>query len=593
MPLPTRGSNLRSTAAFLWRFVFALLAVAAVVLGYLGLRQHLRDNHDFARDVWDLIYYDLQLFVLGSPPLDSGGDLPLALQIARFAAPAVTVYALIETARLLFAAELSRLRAMRCRGHDVVCGDTEVASALTARLSEEQRRVVRIVNADGEQPPPARRRLLFLPGDPTSTEVLRTAGVSRARTMYVCSAGAAQNLAVVLAAGEVRRRRRPPLHVHVHVDDPELCLALQARRLGLPPSERLQVNFFNRHELAARTLVADRPPPVFASHPTRVMVVGGSWFGGALLVELARHWRTRGAGEALEVVVVDEDAVDAVTRLCRLYPFITATCQFTTYNRRVGTLLDGDLPERPPDQVYLCCEDEDAALKLAVTMDHLWRRGPYSVIVRLSRLGGLERAFQAQRSSQLLDAVSGVLCFFDALRAGSNPRLVEDSLVERLARAIHEHYLSKRRAEGILLGATPAMREWSRLSDEMKASNRAQAADVGPKLQALGCALAPNPVWGSPERLDDGAVERLAVQEHDRWYAYLRDQGWTYGPVLDEVARHHPDLVDWDHLPERSREKDRDAVRGLPTFLADAGFRIVRVRGERFDVPVPTSGRPS
>jgi hypothetical protein len=564
---------------------FPLIAATALILGYLGLRQYLHGQKVYASDTWDLLYYDLQLLVLGPTPLQNGGDIPLSLQIARFMAPAVTVYAVIEAARVLFASELVRLRARGSRGHDVVCGNSLVSQALTDRLFEERRRVVRVLSG-GEQAP-RRRRLLFLPGDPTNADVLRIAGLQRAKTLYVCSADAAQNLAVVLAAAEIRRRRRrAPLQVHVQVDDPELCLALQARRLGLPASDRLHVNFFNWHELGARTLLAERPPPAFADRPTRVMVVGATWFGTALTVELARYWRLHHGQPArlLEVVVVDDDAAAAVVRLRRLYPFITAACLFTSYNRRVEALLDGDLPERSPDRVYLCCENEEVALKLALTMDHFWRRGPRSVMVRLSRLGGLEKAFHPPSANQLLDAVSDTLHFFDALQAGSDPRLVEDSLVERLARAIHEHYLTKRLAEGVALNATPAMREWSRLPDEMKAANRAQAADVGPKLQAIGCALAPNPIWGLSESLDDATVERLAVQEHVRWCADLTGRGWTYGSRRDDLARRHPDLVDWDQLPEPSREKDREAIRSLPHSLADAGFQIVRVREDNLTV---------
>src|SRR5262249_26393046 len=249
-----------------------------------------------------------------------------------------------------------------------------------------------------------------------------------------------------------------------------------------------------------------------------------------------------------------------------------------SYNRRIEALLDGDLPERSPDRVYLCCENEEVALKLALTMDHFWRRGPRSVMVRLSRLGGLEKAFHPPSANQLLDAVSDTLHLFDALQAGSDPRLVEDSLVERLARAIHEHYLAKRLAAGVALDTTPAMREWSRLPDEMKEANRAQAADVGRKLQAIGCALAPNPIWGLPESLDDATVERLAVQEHVRWCAYLTGRGGPQGPGRDALGGRPPDMVGWDRLPEPSREKDREATRSLPQSLADAGFQIVRVR---------------
>src|SRR5205823_717670 len=83
-------------------------------------------------DTFDLHYYAAQLFVLSPPPVDGGRNFPPLLEIARFAAPAVTVYALIEAGRRLFAAELARLRTRRTRGHDVVCGDSPVAYALTA-----------------------------------------------------------------------------------------------------------------------------------------------------------------------------------------------------------------------------------------------------------------------------------------------------------------------------------------------------------------------------------------------------------------------------------------------------------------------------
>jgi voltage-gated potassium channel Kch len=579
VPIPGRDHNLRIVAMVLWRFALPAIAISAAILGFVGLRQHLAVTHpDYPNDVWDLAYYDLQLFVIGSPPLDNGGAFPLSLQVARFAAPAVTVYALIEAARLLFAAEFVRIRARHARGHDVVCGNSLVAQALCARLFDERRRVVWI--HDSGEPVPHRRGLLFVSGDPSQPDVLRLGGLHRASTLYVCADEADQNLAVVLAAAQIRRGRRPPLCVHVQVDDPEFCLALQARRLGLGPSDRLQVNFFNWHELAARTLVADQPPAIFPDRPTRAVIVGGSWFGAAVAVELARYWRLqRGDPAALQVAVVDEQAAAFVVRLRRRYPFVESACDFTSYTRRVETLLDGDLPLEPPDQTFLCCEDEQVALKLALTMDHFWRRGPRSVKVRLNRLGDLERAFHPREPGQLLDAVSGAIYFFDALRAGCDPRLVDDSLVERLARAIHEDYLRRRMADGATPGDSPAIWDWARLPDPLKDANRAQAVDVGRKLRSIGCALAPNPSWGPPGGLDGEVIERLAEQEHGRWCAERYGTGWSYGAVRDDRERRHPDLVEWGLLRGSSQDKNRDAVRALPGILAEAGFQIVRLDG--------------
>ncbi|GAA3345508.1 hypothetical protein GCM10020358_52880 [Amorphoplanes nipponensis] len=458
-----------------WRLLFPLLALVSVILGYVGMGGLLAARVEFADDTWDRLYYTLQLFVLGAPPLDEGGVMPVSLQVARFLAPAVTVYAVIEAVRLLFAAELARLRARRSRGHVIVCGESLVADALATRLADGGRRVVRMAGAGA--PAAGRRGVLLAPGDSTRAELLRGAGIHHAETLYVCSGDTARDLAVVVAAD--RLRRRTPLRVHVQVDDPELCMALQARRLARRTDDRMVVNFFNWHERAAHALLSRHRPPVHPDRPTRVMVVGASWFGRALMVELARTWRLRGQRRRLEVVVVDAGAWEAVHRLRRLYPFVGTVCDFVTRNRNVATLLDGDLPDAPPDQVYICCDDEEAGLKLALTMDHFWRSGPGSVIVRLGQLGGLVQAFHGP-GERLLDSVSGRLDMFDALRAGTDVSGTEDSLTERLARAIHDGYLHHQVRAGVPLGATPAMREWRDLPEEVRGGNRAQAGDIDP-----------------------------------------------------------------------------------------------------------------
>jgi hypothetical protein len=309
------------------------------------------------------------------------------------------------------------------------------------------------------------------------------------------------------------------------------------------------------------------------------MVIGATAFGTALIVELARRWRVHAIDRVHpRIILVDPAAGAAVARLHRRFPFLVRACAFDWHDLPIETLLDGDLPEEPPDRVYLCCEDEEVALKVALTMDHFWRRGSQSVVVRLGRLGLLARAFEAPDEDPLLDDLRGALHLFDAVTAGSDPHVVEDSLVERLARAIHERYLYEQLRQGTEWQSTPAMCGWAELAGHVRAANRAQAQDMGSKLAEVGCALAPNPIWGSPVALDGSVVDRLAQLEHLRWCAYMREHGYRPGPQRDDARRVHPDLAAWNELSEPAREKDRDTVREMPRFLADEGFQIVRVQ---------------
>jgi hypothetical protein len=52
--------------------------------------------------------------------------------------------------------------------------------------------------------------------------------------------------------------------------------------------------------------------------------------------------------------------------------------------------------------------------------------------------------------------------------------------------------------------------------------------------------------------------------------------GWKFGPVKDIQKKISPALIPWEELPDEEKEKDRNFVRKLPAFLADAGFQILR-----------------
>lgn len=47
-----------------------------------------------------------------------------------------------------------------------------------------------------------------------------------------------------------------------------------------------------------------------------------------------------------------------------------------------------------------------------------------------------------------------------------------------------------------------------------------------------------------------------AEQNHEAWMAYRLAHGWRYGPVKDEDAKTHPDLVPFGDLPRVEQRKD-------------------------------------
>ncbi|MEV4630821.1 RyR domain-containing protein [Micromonospora sp. NPDC049523] len=573
MPGRSLGEPPRAPTMDVLRVLFALIGVASFVCGYLGLQEHFLNLKPPApAHPSDLLYYDLQLFVLGSPPLDDGGPFPPLLNIARFSAPAVTVYAFIEAGRLVFQTELRRLRVRQARNHVIVCGDGLIANTLARRLRAGGDRVVSVPSGAVATEPDT-RRVARAARDP---DVLGAAGVGRARALYACTDDSAANTAIALAAARHGRYgRRSPLSVYAEVADPELCLALQARHLGLAGQPGARVDFFHIDDLAARKLLSQEPPVPVDGEPPRVVVVGATNFGRAVLVELARRWRLRDPRDdrPVPVALVDEEAGRARDELTERFPFLSRACRITAYDGGLTELLaDGGLP-MPPDRVFICYDDEQRALKTALTAEQLWHGAPGSVVVRLDRLASLREAFGGS-GERLLDDLSGTLRLYGVVRAACDPELIGDDL----ARVIHESYVAARLRRGERPENAPTLVAWESLTETLRIANRAQAEDFGSKLRELGCVLSPRVGPGEEYTLTEPDITRLAVLEHRRWVAERIAAGWRYGEPRDDDRRLHPALVAWEKLSTEMRERNHDVIAAMPTILADAGFRIVRLR---------------
>ena len=115
----------------------AVIVVAALVLGYIGLWQYLSGKVPARQwgNTWDdILFYDLQMPVLSAAPLQVAGDFPVALSIARFLAPIGTSVAAFAALKLVLGEQWRGFLAARSAGHAVVAGDGAVALALARSL---------------------------------------------------------------------------------------------------------------------------------------------------------------------------------------------------------------------------------------------------------------------------------------------------------------------------------------------------------------------------------------------------------------------------------------------------------------------------
>ncbi|MFL6114459.1 MAG: RyR domain-containing protein [Catenulispora sp.] len=563
----------RFTTALHW--VFAVVGVVSLVFGYIGLHDYLlrHPEQHLSPAPRDVFYFDIELFLLQSTPLQRGGPFPWPLEVARFCAPGVSIYTVIEIAVGVSAHRIGRVRMRRYRGHAVVCGSSRMATVLTEQL-RRQRRVVTIEPASED-----RRRPDSVIGDPSRPARLREAAIERAAVVYCLLADGHRNVEVAGTVERIRAGKGFPARVHAMVPDLDLCLALKARHWSTAGPDGPHVDFFNPDELAAQEVVRS-DDPLFAHEPPRAAVVGTGAFGRSVLVELGRQWlvRRKHTTAPLQVTVLGEQAQEAIAATTVRYGFLDEVCHIRAHTGTAAEFLaERDRLGAPKlHRLYVCCEDEVQALGIALdAVTHL-SSGLEAIVVRLNRMSGMARSFHPGAGA-LFDALGGRLRIVDVAEVGCDPAVIGLDLAEVLARTGHQRYLLERLAGGAALGSTPAIMPWETLDEDLRAASRAQSFDVGRKVAALGCLLVPRSAADQDFSYRPGEIEALARREHDRWLAERRGRGWRHGAGRDYVTKQHPDLVPWGELPEAERERDREAVRSMPAMLAEVGLAIVRV----------------
>jgi hypothetical protein len=126
----------------------AVLFVVVLVLGFVGYRT-LFDSRGEPYTTADLLYLDLQLFFVNVS--DRGEDIPLALNIAKFAAPALAGYSALVALTRLFRDRVDEFRFRFTSGHAIVAGVGETGLVFTRALRQLGRKVL-VIDLDAANP---------------------------------------------------------------------------------------------------------------------------------------------------------------------------------------------------------------------------------------------------------------------------------------------------------------------------------------------------------------------------------------------------------------------------------------------------------
>ena len=552
------------------------IGLIALVLGFLGYERVEGEEISFT----DSVFQSLQLFALEGDVPKTG--TPWMLDIARFLAPAVVVYAAVVTVLALVRDRAERIRVKHfARGHlvifglgatgSVVAGAMRAAGPSRARAARTRgrRRFVVAVEAHGGSARIAdarRNGVRVILGDATQSSSAVAARVARAEHVVFLTGDDSQNLLALAAAQSVvpKRGRQPTFHVAV--GDQVLWKELTELQLA-SAGTGFTTEFFNLADRAAIALVAEASRLGGSSSLDDVLIEGKGPVAGRVVVHLVRRGQL--ARRRPDIRVVDREGGNLLRRLEATEPW----CFQSATLREVG---DGLTAADAPPVAIVCGTEGDAALLgRGVAAARAWPETQVLVGVYQD-----ESQRVLDRTAALHPHVHPVSAKLTALA----DQLFERAGVEVIARARHEQYVRRALERGETVDANDSLVPWDNLQPSLQASNRRFAQSVGDVVAQLHATIRPlaGPVADGDLVLADESLETLARFEHERWMRDLERDGWsvTQGNK-DPLKKLHPLLVPWEDLSDHEKAKDRDAIRALPQMLSLVGYELVIDQGRR------------
>lgn len=557
-----RGDATKSRVSHQWRWI-GLVGAGAFILGCIGYHQLLQSKGTDSA-LTDYVYGSLSLFLFNPP---DGTRLPVALDIARFAAPAATGWAGVKAVTTLFTESTNRIRAWRRKGHVVVCGLGFKGTAFIKALRAAGYHVVAI-ESDDTNPAINEHRSMGVPvivGDAQREDTLSRAGVGRAEWLLALCPDDAVNTEIVLSANILSQDRvHGTLNCLAQISDPHLCNLLGELEFT-SQSSNWSVTFFNTDDISADLLLDEYPIAADTTAP-HILVAHLDPLGQRIILTASQRWRIKGKGQPMIVTVVDDDAAVKIAKFKNEHGRVDNSCTFIAASTSRKDLLDLDSRYRqlqvpPPSHAFVTSYDDEEGVATMLKLHSL--ESPFTRVLAHSHNYG---------KAKLLNKLTAVQVFPVFEKACVPEHLVAVS-IETLARTIHEIWRDEQRTAG------KDDIEWDDpRASALRESSRAQARDIPTKLRILGYLLGPaGNTIASPFSLTEEQVNELALHEHDRWNQEREDAGWTLGPEKDIEKKTTPYLVPFEDLPPDIAEWDRVFVRKIPQIVASAGFTVRRI----------------
>ncbi len=238
-------------------FAIGIAFLLTFVAGWIGFWLYY-GAREIERSLWDITYVSLQLFTLESGAVDP--LVPWPLEFARFAAPLVTLGAVLKFCFDVLRERFDWFRRWRYRDHVIICGLGRKTFRLAENLRANRKKVV-VVEHDAQNdliPTCRDMGTVVLVGDAREDALLRKAGIDRARFLIAMCGDDQTNVETAVHGHRLvkneGRSNGTPLRCFAEVFDLRLCRLLREHEDLNRAETQFELALSNSFEHTARAL---------------------------------------------------------------------------------------------------------------------------------------------------------------------------------------------------------------------------------------------------------------------------------------------------------------------------------------------------
>jgi len=541
--------------SLIWIILLSLLGIVAGIIGFVNPDHFICES---VEQYSNSAYSTVQLFLLHHS--FDNKSINILQEISRWSIFFAVILLSYDVLSTLFQKQLNFLIIKSYHDHIIICGLTDDSLQLATKILKKDNKV-KIVFIDNTpdnplynslRDPRAKHNII---GDTYSRTVLKQANIHKAKEVFIFTDKDVQNVEnakIIFDLIDGKSSSDKVLECFVNIRNLQYKRILNDSKLFSKVYPNFNGRLFNMDETGIKYSLLTCFPLLFNKEKIHILIAGLNTRSIVLIENICHFYNPSKDASNIKITVVEADSL-AIEQFKISHTSLNKFADIGFLNKNISLISNEQLDSIAPSSICICSQSEREMIEATYLWDINCKKTEIPILIFSNTETPVaeEDLPEDKRGIQLpLEERNIHLVLLNK----ENNSFVKDfsENIEEIAKLIHKKYLE----------SEPNAPSYNKLSEHFKDSNRNQAIDMYLKLSywklITNKKLDELKIQGFSKDKDEKKL-LLAQIEHRRWMIEKYINGWSLEKRNDN-KKYREDLIDWDLLTDKAKEKDNGAI---------------------------------